>query len=75
MIRVWVNQRNTYNSVHVAEEGVLDRIVVVLDGVHEVQDHSVDPLFLGAEGITHHGNGSDEEQEDRRSMQHATLPV
>ena len=65
----------TYNSVHVAEEGVLDGVVVVLNGVHEVEDHPADPLLLGRERVAHHRDRADEEEEDRDAVQDATLEL
>ena len=47
--------------------------MVVLDRVHQVEDHPADPVPLGGESVAQHCHGPDEQQEDGRPVQHATL--
>ena len=65
----------TYKSEHVAEKWVLDGVVIVVDGVHQVQDHITNPLLLGRECITHHCNSSDKQEQNGSPVQNTTLKI
>ena len=64
---------STYDSVHVPEKRVLGHVVVVVDGVDEVDDELVDECLARAERVGQHRDRAQADQNDASAVEDAVL--